>query len=386
MSAERLRLALATFYPARPDEVIGGIDSVAVNLVQGLAALPDLELHVVSTRPEVVHDVTYSANGVTFHALASPPQRLIPNLFANIGRVSRVLRAIQPDVVHAHNADYAVAALRLGLPTLYTVHGLAGRELRQPAPPQQRLALILLLALERLALRRAPHVAALSAFGEAYLRPHTAGQIHRVDNPVSTAFFALPPAAQSHRLIAIGSIVPLKGQLTLVAALALLHQQEPAVTLRCLGSIADRGYHAQVLQAIARHGLQEVISVTGLAPPADVVAALGDSAVLLHPSRHDHVPMAVAEAMAAGRPVVATRAGGIPGLVSDGVTGYLVPVGDAAALAGRTLALLRDADLRQTLGAQARQAALARFLPTVVAARYHSLYRLAAGSPSAPGR
>ena len=120
MSAERLRLALATFYPARPDEVIGGIDSVAVNLVQGLAALPDLELHVVSTRPEVVHDVTYSANGVTFHALASPPQRLIPNLFANIGRVSRVLRAIQPDVVHAHNADYAVAALRLGLPTIYT--------------------------------------------------------------------------------------------------------------------------------------------------------------------------------------------------------------------------------------------------------------------------
>ncbi len=381
MTATRLRLALATFYPPRPDEVIGGIDSVAVNLVQALRAFPDLDLHVVSTRPEVAHDVTYSEDGVTFHALASPPQRLIPNLLANIGRVSRVLRAIQPDVVNAHMADYAVAALRLGLPTIYTVHGLVGHELRQPAPLTERLALTLLLALERLALRRAPHVVALSPFGEAYLRPHTAAQIHRIDNPVSPAFFDLPPAPGSRRLVAIGSIVPLKGQLTLVRALAQLHVACPDVTLRCLGSISDRGYYAQLLHARAAAGMQDVIEIAGLAPPAEVVATLARSAILVHPSRHDHAPMAVTEAMAAGRPVVATRAGGIPSLVTEGVTGYLVAVDDADALAARTLALLRDADLRQTIGWQARLAAQARFLPTVVASRYHALYLQAAGQP-----
>ena len=374
MTPSCLRLALATFYPARPDEVIGGIDSVAVNLVQALRAFPDLELHVISTRPEVAQDTTYVENGVTFHALASPPPRLIPNLFANIGRVSRVLRAIQPDLVNAHMADYAVAALHLGLPTIYTVHGLAGRELRQPAPPHERLALILLLALERLALRRAPHVVALSPFGEAYLRPHTAAQIHRIDNPVSPAFFDLPPAPSSQRLLAIGSIVPLKGQLALVRTLALLHETCPDVTLRCLGSISNPDYHAQVLAALVELGMQGVIEVAGLVPPADVVAALARSALLLHPSRHDHVPMAITEAMAAGRPVVATRTGGIPSLVTDGVTGFLTPVDDAAAMAERTLALLRDAHLRQTIGLHARQAAQARFLPAVVAARYHALY------------
>ncbi len=385
MTPSRLRLALATFYPARPDEVIGGIDSVAVNLVQALRAFPDLELHVISTRPEVARDATFVEQGVTFHALASPPPRLIPNLFANVGRVSRVLRAIQPDLVNAHMADYAVAALRLRLPTIYTVHGLAGRELRQPASRHEHLALVLLLALERLALRRAPHVVALSPFGEAYLRPHTAAQIHRMDNPVSPAFFDLPPAPSSRRLVAIGSIAPLKGQLTLVRALTLLHETCPDVTLRCLGSIADRGYHAQVLAALAEHGMQDVIEVAGLVPPADVVAALARSALLLHPSRHDHVPMAITEAMAAGRPVIATTAGGIPSLVTDGVTGYLTRVDDAAAMAERTLALLRDANLRQTIGLQARQVAQARFLPAVVASKYHALYLHAVGRPFSGG-
>jgi glycosyltransferase involved in cell wall biosynthesis len=60
------------------------------------------------------------------------------------------------------------------------------------------------------------------------------------------------------------------------------------------------------------------------------------------------------------------------------VTGYLTRVDDAAALAERTLALLRDAHLRHTMGLHARQVAQTRFLPAVVAARYHALYLHAA--------
>lgn len=374
MKPARLRVALAAFYPPHPDEVIGGIDSVAANLVQALRAYPDLELHVVSTRPETPHDLAFQQDGVAFHALASPPQRLAPNLLANIARVSRTLRRIQPHVVNAHMADYALAALRLGLPTVYTVHGLAGRELRQPAPPSHRLALTLLLLLERLALRRARHIVALSPFGEAYLRPHTSGHIHRLDNPVSPLFFQLPPAPTANQLLAIGSLAPLKGQLLLPPVIARLRQRHPNVVLRCLGPSADAAYHAQLLQSIAAHRLQDAIELAGRLPPAGVIEALASSILLLHPSHHDHVPMAVTEAMAAGRPVVASAVGGIPSLVADGVTGFLAPPGNADAFAARALAILDDPDLRRTLGQQARQKAQARFLPEIVAARYHALY------------
>ena len=64
--------------------------------------------------------------------------------------------------------------------------------------------------------------------------------------------------------------------------------------------------------------------------------------------------MAVIEAMAAGKPVVCTRVGGVSGIVAEGETGYIVPVGDAEALAERMTRLLRDPQLRARMGQRGR--------------------------------
>jgi len=85
--------------------------------------------------------------------------------------------------------------------------------------------------------------------------------------------------------------------------------------------------------------------------------------------------MAVIEAMAAGKPVVATRVGGTPDLVAEGETGYLVPAGDDAAMAGALVKLLTDATLRTRMGARARSVARERFHITRVAAAYYDLYQ-----------
>lgn len=81
------------------------------------------------------------------------------------------------------------------------------------------------------------------------------------------------------------------------------------------------------------------------------------------------------------RPVIATTAGGIPSLVTDGVTGYLTWVDDAAAMAEWTLALLRDANLRQTIGLQARQVAQGVFFAGCCRVQY-SCTRPARGWPA----
>lgn len=83
--------------------------------------------------------------------------------------------------------------------------------------------------------------------------------------------------------------------------------------------------------------------------------------VVVHPSRAETVGLAILEAMACSRPVVATRVGGIPEIVDEGNTGYLVESGDVAGLAASSRALLRSAALRDAFGAAARAAAVARF-------------------------
>jgi glycosyltransferase involved in cell wall biosynthesis len=96
----------------------------------------------------------------------------------------------------------------------------------------------------------------------------------------------------------------------------------------------------------------------------DLERIYADAWVVALTSRNEGSPVSLIEAMAAGRPVVATRVGGVPDLVEDR-TGCLVPPGDAEALARATTVLLLDAGRRRTLG----EAARARVLPAFGASR-----------------
>lgn len=380
-----MRLALITYYPANAQNISGGVDTVSYNLVQALRADAGLDLHVITCRPDVPADDTTVEDGVTFHRLSTQRRRILPNLVTTVFRIGTVLAQVQPDLVNAHTGEFATAALRLGLPTVYTVHGLAGHELRAPASAKQRIALLVMVAYERYALRRARHVIALTPFGEAYLRPHTQAVLHRVDNPVAPRFFDLPPATADNRLLALGHIFPRKNQITLVEAMDRVRQARPDVTLRIVGGETDPQYAARVHRAVAEHRLEQQVIFGGRLSAPAIVDCLADSTLLLHAAHHEHAPMVVAEAMAAGRPVIASRAGGTPALLTDGETGFLTAPTDAAAFADRVVQLLRDPDLRQAIGARARAAARQRFWPDVVAARYRAVYDIALGRTGAAG-
>jgi len=83
----------------------------------------------------------------------------------------------------------------------------------------------------------------------------------------------------------------------------------------------------------------------------------------------------IAEAMAAGRPVVATAVGGVPYMVTPGRTGWLVPPEDEEALAGAVVAALQSVDRARTMGMAAREEAVKRFHPRPLAERHVEVYR-----------
>ena len=110
-----------------------------------------------------------------------------------------------------------------------------------------------------------------------------------------------------------------------------------------------------------------------------------ECAVLALPSRQENAPMAIIEAMAAGKPVVAARVGGVPDLVREGETGFLFEAGDASGMAHALVRLLTDDGLRTRMGMQARKEARGRFRLEEVARQYREVYYLVAGvAPAAP--
>ncbi|MDX6486244.1 MAG: hypothetical protein QOF43_1397 [Gaiellaceae bacterium] len=105
--------------------------------------------------------------------------------------------------------------------------------------------------------------------------------------------------------------------------------------------------------------------------------------VLLLPSANEGTPVSVIEALAAGRPAVATNVGGVPDVIRDGVDGFLVEVGDTAGLAMRLSELARDPGLRAQMGAEGRARMLERYAVERLVDDVDELYRsLLAGSAS----
>lgn len=154
-------------------------------------------------------------------------------------------------------------------------------------------------------------------------------------------------------------LIPAKGIGDALEAARLVLDKEPNVQFVFVGE----GAHRQEYESKARElGIGAHVTWTGLLqdPLAEGVYAAAD--IVCQFSRWEEVfGQVIAEAMAAGKPVVATRVGGIPELVEDGKTGFLVERGDTAAMAARILTLLADSGLRERMGSAGHRAAEEKF-------------------------
>jgi len=110
-----------------------------------------------------------------------------------------------------------------------------------------------------------------------------------------------------------------------------------------------------------------------------IVDYLACADVLLLPSEQESFGLAALEAMACEVPVIASRVGGIPEVVTDGETGYLSEVGDLEKMAADAAHLLNDSALRREMGKRARESAVARYRTDLVIPQYLSFYEQVVG-------
>jgi colanic acid/amylovoran biosynthesis glycosyltransferase len=166
------------------------------------------------------------------------------------------------------------------------------------------------------------------------------------------------------RIVAVGTLHEVKGQVHLVDACRLLADRGVPFSCRFIGDGPDRAPLAARIETL---GLGERVTLVGRMTTHEVAAELAASDVLVAPSvptksgKREGIPVVLMEAMATGLPVVASRLSGIPELVTDGVDGLLVPPGDASALADALARLAADPALRARLGSAGRETVLAGF-------------------------
>ena len=342
-------VVLTTSYPRSPDDHAGrfvsdAVDRLRVAGVEIVVVAPGVARGVTSSTAQETfrhYGIAYGA-GVAANLRARPARALLlPPMLGGFLRAAR--RAARgADLVHAHWLPAGAVALASGRPYIVHVHG-TDVELAHRAP-----------WLARPVWRGARLVLAASGWLAGEVEALGARQVEVVPTgaaiPVRTAEEADPP----HVLFA-GRLSPEKGILELVAAADGL----PLVVAGD-GPLRER-----------------VPGALGLVPRQELERLYGRAAVVAVPSRREGFGVVCLEAMAHGRPVVASAVGGLRELVRDGETGLLVPPGDPRALRAALEQLLGDAELRRRLGAAARERAREQFSWEAITAKTLAAYERA---------
>ena len=245
-----------------------------------------------------------------------------------------------------------------------------------------RLRALLWKRVELACWREQPHIVSISPYVRERLRAIARGVIHDIENPIADECFTVRAGLEQPVIFSAASICQRKNTLGLLMAFERLVQKNPAARLRLAGKPTEPAYGQVVEEFIHRKGLLGKVNLLGNIPAAAVRAELAGASAFALVSFEEGAPMGIAEAMAAGVPVLTSNRCGMPYMVRHGESGFLVEPSEPECSANCLQRLFEDAGLRARIGDTARRVALDLFHPARVAVRTFAVYQEAVGNVS----
>lgn len=272
-----------------------------------------------------------------------------------IWRLVRFLRSVRPQLVHTHimvpgNIMWRLACSIAGVPLIQHIH--IANFFGPPGIKEKMVRFI-----DTLTARRATMFLPVSKHTGASIEAqgYPANRVRTVYNGVASS---LPSTEQQENqpliIGVVGRLCPTKGQMQAIEAFARVATDFPGARLWLVGKDQQAGgaYETTLRDRVTALGLEDMTVFWG--HRSDVADLMKQMTMLVLPSAREALPLVLLEAMMLGVPVIASPVGGVPEIVSDGVTGLLVAPGDVKALANAVGRLLGDSALRLRLASAGR--------------------------------
>ncbi|WP_448381041.1 glycosyltransferase family 4 protein [Gloeomargarita sp.] len=183
-------------------------------------------------------------------------------------------------------------------------------------------------------------------------------------------------------VVYVGVLIPRKGLTHLITAFGQVVRRVPASELRIIGRPENPDYFQSLKQQTAAQELSEKVIFLPEIPQQELCYQIAESSVLVLPSLSEGLGRVLVEAMAAGTPVIGSSVGGIPDIIKEGVTGFLVPPGDENALAEKLIYLLENPHEVLAMGQRGREFVQSYFSPEIYYQGYQKICQLCMPSQS----
>lgn len=372
-----MRIAFVAEYPASPERVVGGVQATVRRLASEIARRAKHEVHAISFESGRGEFAQEEMEGVRVHRFPLP--RRLGNVtlgWAERRETAAALRRIDPDVAHAHVlGPPALGTADSGIPWVVTAHGIQTAYGKLLEGWAGRVRAWAYTKMEQESLRRTRHLIVISPYVLETFADRLDGiRVHAIDNPVEERFFRVEGTGDPTRILVSGRVVPLKDPETMIAAAAILAKSGRPFTIHFAGPADEDSYVATLTERVRNGGLSDHVRFLGSISPEALAREMGEAGLLVLPSLQETSSLAIMEAMASGRPVVATATGGNAHLVEAGKTGWLVPTRNPERLASAIAEALGDAEDARARGRRGREIAERRFRTDSVVSRTLEVY------------
>ncbi len=380
-----MKIAIVTRFPRIPEAPRGGVESVSVNLVRALTKIEGLKLYVVTTDPKTLAPCVHHWNGVVIHRLPFSARTMISHAIgADSKAVCEKIRDIHPDVVHSHDV-YGIMVSKLALPRVFTVHGFIYADTKLSDSVLAGLRSMIWKRIETSSWRKQPYIISISPYVRNQLEKFVGAEtkIYDIDNPIDDAFFDIHRTEERMRIFSAAWLSARKNTLGLLESFTKVVKSIPQAELILAGEPKTEQYYAKVKRFIASEGIENNVKLLGRIDRSAIMKELSRASMFILVSLEENSPMAIEEAMAAGVPVIASNCCGMPYMIENGRSGFLVEPNEPQKIADKIVKLIKDGNLRKQMGQRSKEIALARFHPAIVAEKtvkvYKEAYKTACG-------
>jgi glycosyltransferase involved in cell wall biosynthesis len=352
-------------FPVDRSLIRGGVESSVYGLAQEQAKTSSV--FVIDVPRLDIKDSVEEYERLTVYRFRNPGPHQKDSK-RRVKSIIKVISGIRPEICHIHGTgEFSravwIALKEAGFPLMLTVHGLVGVEKKKALKQHfswkllyqyiiQRKCERELLSAQRTIIVDTEYVA------EAIKNYHLSRtpRMAIIPQGINEHFYEINGSSSSRTILSVGSISKRKGHHLLIQSFSKAAERLKDIKLVICGAMADRSYYQSLQKLATDSHCQERISLQADLPKEEVFEQFSNAHVFALHTQEESQGIVFAEAMATGLPIVSTRVGGVPFVVSEGENGFLTEYGDVSGFARALVEVMSLGDYWYEISSKSKKA------------------------------